>query len=74
MRALILATTILGILASTNATKAGPSSTPRELPGGTKCDPKQRCGNSLALSWIACSENHEAMRCNTSHSTCFRLP
>jgi hypothetical protein len=23
--------------------------------GGTRCDPKQRCGNSLALSWIACS-------------------
>jgi hypothetical protein len=22
---------------------------------GTICDPKQRCGNSLALSWIACS-------------------
>ena len=32
MRALILAATILGILASANATKAGPSSTPRELP------------------------------------------
>jgi hypothetical protein len=23
--------------------------------GRTTCDPKQRCGNSLALSWIACS-------------------
>jgi hypothetical protein len=26
---------------------------------GTICDPKQRCGNSLALSWIACSEDLE---------------
>jgi peptidoglycan hydrolase-like protein with peptidoglycan-binding domain len=31
MRALILAATILGILASANAAKAGPSTTPREL-------------------------------------------
>jgi hypothetical protein len=31
MRALILAATILGILASSHAVKAGPSSTPREL-------------------------------------------
>jgi peptidoglycan hydrolase-like protein with peptidoglycan-binding domain len=31
MRALILVATILGILASTNATKASPSSAPREL-------------------------------------------
>jgi hypothetical protein len=27
--------------------------------GGTTCDPKERFGNSLALSWIACSENLE---------------
>jgi peptidoglycan hydrolase-like protein with peptidoglycan-binding domain len=31
MRALILAATILGILASANAAKAGPSTTPREV-------------------------------------------
>jgi hypothetical protein len=31
MRALILTATILGILASSHAVKAGPSSTPREL-------------------------------------------
>jgi peptidoglycan hydrolase-like protein with peptidoglycan-binding domain len=31
MRALILAVAVLGFLASPNATKAGPSSTPREL-------------------------------------------
>jgi hypothetical protein len=31
MRVLILTATILGILASTNAIKAGPSSAPREL-------------------------------------------
>jgi hypothetical protein len=27
--------------------------------GRTTCNPQQRCGNSLALSWIACSENLE---------------
>jgi hypothetical protein len=27
--------------------------------GGTTCNPKQRCGNSLSLLWIACSENLE---------------
>jgi hypothetical protein len=28
--------------------------------GRTTCDPQQRCGNSPAPSWIACSENLES--------------
>jgi hypothetical protein len=42
--------------------------------GGTTCDPKQRCGNSLACRGSRAVKTLKAIRCNTSHWTSFRLP